>query len=136
MNSNEGVRSSVTSAGFAVIVATGAVRMPIVQLYSAGVASTLPSAPIERRKNVCSVIARPVYVCGEVQGSKPSSLSSEHSNVAPGWFASKVNVAEVLSVSASGPVRIVDSGGGVTRQLRTAGVASALPAASRAMTRS
>ena len=47
-NSNVGVRSSVASGGFAVIVVTGAVRMPITQPYSAGVASTLPSAPIER----------------------------------------------------------------------------------------
>ena len=85
---------------------------------------------------MCSPIARPVYVFGEAHGAKPSSLSSEHSNVAPGWFASKVNVADVLSVSSAGNVRIVDSGAGVTRQLWTAGVGSTLPAASRAMTRS
>jgi hypothetical protein len=136
VNSNVGVRSGVEISGVSVSLVTGAVRMPIVQLYSAGVASTLPSAPRARTENVCSPIARPVYVTPEVQGTNPSSLSSAHSNVAPVWFASKVNVADVLSISAAGNVRIVDSGGGVTRQLWTAGVGSTLPAASRAMTRS
>ena len=74
-----------------------------------------------------------MYVTGEVHGANPRSLSSEHSNVAPGWFAWKVNVADVLSVSSTGPLRIVVSGAGVTCQLRTAGVGSTLPAASRAI---
>src|SRR5918997_1759085 len=64
------------------------------------------------------------------------SWSSAHSNVAPGWSAWKVKVALVLSVSGAGPDRIVVSGGGVTLQLRLAGVRSALPAASLARTRS
>src|ERR671914_2872921 len=64
------------------------------------------------------------------------SWSSAHSNLAPGWFASKVNFALVLSVCALGPDRIVVSGAGVTLQLRLAGVRSTLPAASIARTRS
>src|SRR5918999_4484952 len=113
-NANVGVRSSVRSAGYTSIVVVGAVMTPISQLYEAGVASRLPSAPRARTKNSCSPIGRPVYVCPELHGSKPRSLSSEHSNVAPGWFAWKVNVADVASVSGAGPVRIVDSGAGVT----------------------
>jgi hypothetical protein len=38
----------VDSAGFDVMVVIGAVMIPISQLYSAGVSSMLPSAPIER----------------------------------------------------------------------------------------
>src|SRR5918992_3377409 len=63
------------------------------------------------------------------------SWSSAHSKVASAWFALNVKVALVLSVSASGPVRIVLSGGGVILQLRLAGVRSTLPAASLARTR-
>src|SRR5687767_12034227 len=110
--------------------------MPISQLYSAGVVSMLPSAPIERTATAWSPIARSLYVTPELHGWKPSSLSSEHSNVVPAWLAWKVNVADVLSVSSAGPVRIVVSGAGVTCQLRTAGVRSRLPAASIARTRS
>jgi hypothetical protein len=75
-------------------------------------------------------------VTPELHGWKPRSLSSEHSNVAPAWFAWKVNVADVSPVSSAGPVRIVVSGGGVTCQLRNAGVESTLPLASIARTRS
>src|SRR5687768_10886293 len=64
------------------------------------------------------------------------SRSSAHSNVAPGWSASNVKVAPVLSVCRAGVVRSVVSGGGVTLQLRLAGVRSTLPAASMARTRS
>jgi hypothetical protein len=64
------------------------------------------------------------------------SWSSAHSNVASAWSASNVNAALVLSVSSSGPVRMVVSGGGVTVQLTLDGVRSRLRAASMARTRS
>jgi hypothetical protein len=80
-------------------------------------------------------MARSKYVIPDSHGVNEMSWSSAHSNVAPAWSASNVNVALVLSVGSTGDVRIVVSGGGVTRQLRLAGVRSTLFAASRARTR-
>src|SRR5918992_4149196 len=81
-------------------------------------------------------MARPVYSTPDSHGLNAMGSSSAHSKLAPGWFASKVNFALVLSVCALGPDRIVVSGAGVTLQLRLAGVGSTLPAASVARTRS
>src|ERR687896_571145 len=138
-NSNVGVRSIVWSAGFTSMVVIGAVMTPISQLYSAGVASMLPSAPIERTTKKCSPIARPAYVTPEVQGWKPSSLSSEHWNVEPGSLEEKVRVALVLAVSALGPESIVVSGAVVSGgawivQLYVAAVPSWFPSPSVART--
>src|SRR5918999_3580526 len=63
--------------------------------------------------------------------------SSEHSMLAPSSSAEKVNVADVLLVSGSGPVSIDVSGAIVsTVQVRDAGEGSVLPAWSVACTRS
>src|ERR671915_562992 len=123
-------------------------------MCSAGIGSASMFGKSAWTANVCSPEIWPfasksscsVYVLGDshTTGTEPSmehwkttsGVAEENSNVAPGWFAWKVNVAEVLSVSRSGPLRIVVSGGGVTRQLWTAGVPSMLPAASIARTRS
>jgi hypothetical protein len=60
---------------------------------------------------------------------------SEHSKLEPVSPALKVKVAAVSAVSASGPVSIAVSGAAVsTVQVRLAGEASVLPAASVART--
>jgi hypothetical protein len=71
--------------------------------------------------NVCSPIARAVYVAGEVQTVK-AAPSSAHSKVDPGSLAEKLNMALVSVVVASGAEVIavsgaVVSGGAVTVQV-------------------
>jgi hypothetical protein len=73
---------------------------------------------------------------GEVHASN-AAPSSEHSNLEFGSLAEKVNLADVLTVVASGPEPIVVSGGtvsGSSVQVWLAGVGSALPASSTART--
>src|ERR687895_349980 len=136
------------------MVVVGAAKSSIVQIHSAAIGSASMCGTSACTANVCSPAMRPlaskssssVYVFCDSQatGTEPSmehwkttsGVVDENANVGPGWFAWKVNVAELMSVSAAGKVRIVDSGGGVTCQLRTAGVVSMLPATSIARTRS
>jgi hypothetical protein len=62
----------VVAAGPEPIVVSGAVVSGggwIVQLWLAGVASTLPAASLARTSKLCAPTARPVYSRGEVQAS-------------------------------------------------------------------
>ena len=79
-----------------------------------------------------------VYACGDVHAANvplPAGVSRRHSNVEPGAVDVNANDADVLLVVPVGPLVIDVSGTAVdTVKLRVAGVASVLPAASRART--
>ena len=81
------------------VVSGGAVSTVHVKL--AGVGSTFVAASTARTWNVCDPSARPVYVCGLVQGAKPAP-SRAQSNVAPTSLEVNVNVAEVEFVGFVG----------------------------------
>ena len=102
---------------------------------TAGVGSALPAASVARTRNRWSPSASPLTTRGDVHEAK-APPSSEHSNVEPASSDENVNVPPVAVVGLSGPLSIVVSGGVVssTRQARSAGVGSALPAASTART--
>ena len=72
---------------------------------------------------------------GEVQEPYEPE-SSAHSNVAPGSFEENTKVAVVRAVVVAGPSSIVVSGARSIVQAWVAGLASVLPAASVARTRS
>ena len=111
----------------------------IVQACDAGEPSTLPASSTARTRNSCAPSASPEYVFGDAQAAH-APASSEHSNVEPASSALKVNVALVADVLAGGaPPPSVVCGAVVSGSIvhvRTAGVASTLPAASVARTRS
>src|ERR671914_1365927 len=117
---------------------TGAVRMPISQLYSAGVGSTLPAASVARTRSWCTPTDRPVSCSGETH-ELYDPPSSEHWNVEPVSLEENVSVAFGLAVSGFGPESIVVFGAVVSGsawivQLQLATVASTLPAPSVART--
>ena len=78
--------------------------------------------------------ARLEYDFGELQSV--ISPSSQHLKIEPGTLEVNVKVALVLSVTSSGPPLIVTTGGSATVHVWRAGVASRLPATSRARTSS
>lgn len=81
----------------------------IVQLWLAGVASTLPTVSVARTWNVCVPLARRVYVTGDVQLVK-DPLSSLQAKVAVS-VAVKLKLAVVEPTVPVGPDVIVVSGG-------------------------
>ena len=93
--------------GPAVIVVSGGTTT--VQLWLAGVASTLPAVSVACTWNVCTPADKTVYVVGEVQAlnEPPSSLQAK---VAVS-VAVKLKVAEVEATVPVGPEVIVVSGG-------------------------
>src|SRR5918992_2813241 len=101
LNSNVAVVASVPVAGAAVIVTTGGVMSPLVQVWTSGVWSTLPAGLFARTMNSCSPCGMFVYVRGELQGLN-TGVSSAHSNVALELGELNVNVADVASVSSGG----------------------------------
>src|SRR5918992_1136597 len=103
-------------AGFLVISVVGAELSRIIHSQTAGSDSTSRFGLVACTSKVCATPGcSPVYSFGELQkvGAAPSS---EHWNLASGSSDSKVNVADVLSVVASGseagvgPERIVATG--------------------------
>src|SRR5918996_89492 len=101
-----------------------------------GVGSTLRARSRARTVRTCTPRVRLMYVmrAGHAENARPSRL---HWKVTSPSFAENENVAVLLPVTAGGRSPRNVSGGRVsTRQCRCAGVESALPAASRARTRS
>jgi len=99
VNVNAAAVALVGSAGPEPIVVSGAVRSTI-QVYEAGVGSTLPTASVALTWNVCAPAARPVYVVGLVQAD--ATASTVHWNVDPALLELNVNVALVLFVREGG----------------------------------
>ena len=139
VNANDGDALLVAPVGPRVIVVSGA-AVSTVNVRVAGVASTLPAASVARTENVYVPSASGPSVRGEVQlayvpvaAPGPSSL---HSNVEPASVEVNVNDGDAPLVVPVGPPVIVVSGAAVsTVNVRVAGVASTLPAASVARTR-
>ena len=102
----------------------------------AGLGSTTSAALTAWTRSSCAPTVRSVTSCGDSHSAN-AAASSEHSNVTPGWSEEKLNSASVLVVEASGPVTMFVSGGigATTVHSWRSGVASTLPAASRARTR-
>ncbi len=129
-------------AEFVVIVPVGPESIVVfgaavstVKVREAGVGSTLPAVSRARTSNVCAPCARFVYACGDVHGAN-AALSRRHSNVEPGLVEVNANDGDALLVAPVGPLVIAVSGNEVsTVNVREAGVASTLPAASVARTR-
>src|SRR3954449_8012092 len=115
-----------------VIVVSGAVvsaGAATVHARDAGDASTLPAASVARTSNVCAPTASPPKSRGDVHAPH-TPPSSRHSNVAAS-LAPNVKLAVVAVTVPDGPPVIVVSGAVVsTVQVRDAGDASTLPAAS------
>ena len=82
------------------IVVCGAVASTV-QVCSAGVASSTPSARRARTARVCSPSASAPTACGLVHALK-AAPSSAHSNVTPGWSEEKVKLGGSPSSSVSG----------------------------------
>jgi hypothetical protein len=118
--------------------ATSGAGAPTVHSCVAGAASTFPAASTARTAKRCAPGASCAYACGEAQAAKPAP-SSPHSNRASASPAVNENAASVAVVVAGGAAVIVVSGASVsagaeTAHSRSAGVASAVPAASTART--
>src|SRR5688572_23243374 len=88
----------------------------------------LPATSVTRTRNVCRPTARPVYVFGEPHSAN-AAASSAHAKDVPRSLDENSNVAVVLTVVASGPKSIDESGGspaggGSTHRTCVAGVRS------------
>src|SRR5918992_5848525 len=101
LNWNVAVVSSVPVTGAAVIVTTGGVMSPLVQVWTSGVSSTLPAGLLARTMNSCSPCGMFVYVFGELQGVNVG-VSRAHSKLALALGELNVNVCDVASVSSGG----------------------------------
>jgi hypothetical protein len=135
--SKVGVVSFVGPLGPDPIVVSGGV-VSTVNGRLAGVASAFPAASLARTSKVYPPSARAAVVWGDVQDSNaPEPM--RHWKLAPGSLEN-VNMGVVSFVEPVGPVSIAVSGavvsGASTVQAKLAGLGSALPAASRACTRS
>ena len=110
----------------------------MVKLRLAGVASMLPAVSIARTWKLCAPAASAgLTVRGEVQAAK-AALSTLHWKlaVASGELKLNVGVVSFVGVGSTGPpVKAVFGGVRSTVKLRTAGLASMLPAVSIARTR-
>ena len=94
----------------------------------------LPAASVARTWNVCDPSASAAVVNGEVQDANAAGVDL-HSNVEPPSVEVNVNVGVLSLVVPSGGDVIVVFGAAVsTVNVRDAGVASVLPAASVART--
>ena len=133
--------SLVTRTGGAnVMYVSGGVSSParIVQLWTAGSASTFPAASVASTLKVCGPTASWVYVVRIAHGEYGAE-SSEHSKVVPSSLAETRNVADVLVVVSGGARVIIESGavvsaGAWTVQPWMAGEKSAWPFESTART--
>src|ERR687893_2442864 len=86
----------------------------IVQVWTAGVWSTLPARSVARTRSVCWASDRPVSSCGDSQ-SAYGPLSSEHSKPSTASFAPSAKVAAVSIVGDAGPERISFTPAGAAR---------------------
>jgi hypothetical protein len=100
---NSGPMSGTTES---IVVSGGGVTL---QLWLAGLRSTLPAASLARTRSWCTPTASPVYSGGDGQVPKVPP-SREHSKVEPVSLDENVKVASVLPVSAGGPESIVVCG--------------------------
>src|ERR671915_2003496 len=113
------LESAVGEAGAeSSVVFGGGGGATIVQVWTAGVWSTLPARSVARTRSVCWASDRPVSSCGDSQ-SAYGPLSSEHSKPSTASFAPSAKVAAVSIVGEAGLARIsvtgaVTSGGGTT----------------------
>ena len=131
----------VVPEGPAVIEVCGGVVSALastVQLRLAGEPSVLPAASVARVEKVCAPTARELKDVGEAQ-SPHGRESSEHSKLELASFELKRKLALVEVVVAGGPESIEVLGEVVslvtcTVQPRVAGVGSALPDLSTALT--
>ena len=106
----------------------------IVQVWPAGVGSTLPAASLARTLKLWLPSARLLVLWGEAQAVK-AAASSEHSNIVPSSLLLKVNVALLLRDGLYGlPVSVVSGATVSTVQVWPAGVGSSNAAASMALT--
>ena len=129
-------------AEFVVIVPVGPVSIVVfgaavstVKVREAGVGSTLPAVSRARTSNVCAPCARFVYACGDVHGAN-AALSRRHSNVEPGLVDGERERRRRVVGRAGRAARDRGVRDDVsTVNVREAGVASTLPAASMARTR-
>ena len=127
-------RYSLSMSGPEWMVVIGGVMRPCDHSHSSHWSATVPCASNASTAKKCSPSGTFVYVFGEVQFSS-STPSSQHQKVAPLTSAVKVNVWFRLSVTSSGPDRMIPSGGCETTHVNSAGVGSKSPAASLARTR-
>lgn len=128
------VGSPVVLLGPEEIVVSGGV-VSIVHERLAGVGSATPPGDTARTRNVRMPSASPAYVAGDAQRAN-AEPSSEHWNVDPGSSLENVNAADVDDVGPAGPESMLVSGAPVsTVHVRCAGVGSALPSGSVAVTR-
>jgi Glu-tRNA(Gln) amidotransferase subunit E-like FAD-binding protein len=117
-----------------VIVSVGALTVEIVQAKLAGVGSVLPAASVAVTVNVWFPSASPVYAFGLVQAD-PAPPSIVQLNVLPASVEVNEKLAFELFDGFVGLEVIVVSGAAVSIvQVKLAGVASVLPAASVAAT--
>jgi hypothetical protein len=123
----------VSAVGAVMIVVFGAL-VSIVHVYVSGEASVFPAASVARTSKVWSPSASPARLSGLVQALQEPP-SSRHSNVEPPSLEEKEKLAPVAFVGSPGWAVIVVSGAAVSIvQVKVAGVASVLPAASVART--
>ena len=104
----------------------------MVHVRCAGDASE-PAVVVARTENVWAPSARPVRLRGDVHAAQ-SAPSRRHSNVAAAVGELNAKEAVALLTVPLGPLSMLVSGGPSMVQLELAGVASTLPAASRART--
>src|SRR5918999_262656 len=131
------LESAVGEAGAeSSVVFGGGGGATIVQVWTAGVWSTLPARSVARTRSVCWASDRPVSSCGDSQAAK-AAPSSEHWKLAPGSSLENSKVALDSSVSESGPESIEVSGAvtSCTFQACVAGDWTTLPAVSIARIR-
>ena len=113
-NVNVAVRFVVVAGGPVWIVVFGPFGSPsTVQVWLAGVGSTLSDQSTARTSSVCGPGSSSMYWAGEKHSSN-ASPSSEHSNVTSSSLDSNVKLAKLSGVEAGGAERIVVSGGVVS----------------------
>jgi hypothetical protein len=114
--------SYIDSRGDGLYYATGKIDVsgsgPIVQRWTAGVGSTLPSMSTAWTRNWCWPAARPVSWCG-VRHSANAAPSSEHSKLEPSSLDENAKLALVSCVIAGGDALIVVSGAVVSTIVQT-----------------
>src|SRR5918999_1414523 len=111
----------------------GSVRS-IVHVTAAGVPSVLPAASVALTSKVCEPALRPMYDLGEVHDVN-APASSLHSNVEPASLEVKLKLGSASLSGSEGEAVIVVCGSVRSIvQVKEAGEASTLPAASVALT--
>ena len=137
LNSTVAAEPIVSVVGAAVIAVFGAV-VSTVNVCAAALASVLPAASVARTANECEPSASLASVYGLVQEAQVPVDSTRHWKVEPDSLDVNANVGVASLVVPVGP-DVIDVAGAVvsgtlTVNVRVAGEASVLPAASVALT--